>query len=134
MDVVVLVEGGDNDDRDRVCDPWACELAGGFEPVDTGHTNIHEADVWSVSVGEIDCIPPVFGFGDDGHAAGFEHDLDAGSDHGLVIGDEDSDLFLVCHRTASSGMLAETVQCSPSWPASNCPLNDSTRSRMPTMP
>jgi len=44
-DVLVGVEGGDDDDRQRILDAWSGEPAGGLDAVEARHSDVDEAHV-----------------------------------------------------------------------------------------
>ena len=59
--VLVEVEGGDDDDRQRVVDVGAGELPGGLDPVHLGHADVEQADVGAQRAGKRDRLTAVGG-------------------------------------------------------------------------
>ncbi len=98
VDVFVVIEGRDHDDRERVVDAGAGELPGGLDPVEVGHADVEQAHDRRQLTGERDGVEAVGGLPDD---------LDVGlsvEDHGktgpddlLVVSDEHTDGH-VLHR------------------------------------
>ncbi len=133
MHVLVQVEGGDDDDRQRVLDVRAGKLPGGLDAVDPGHADVEQADVRAELVGEGNRLAPVGSLGDnlDVGMSGEDH-RETGADEVLIVGDEHPD----GHLTAPAlGSTACTVQPpSGAGPASREPPRSVARSVMPTSP
>jgi len=106
--VLVEIERGDHDHRQRVLDAGAGELAGGFDPVDLGHADVEQAHVWAQCAGQRHCFPTVGGFADDLDAGlDVEDHGQSGTDDVLVVGDEHADRHVVAPLL---GRTASTVQ------------------------
>jgi hypothetical protein len=90
VDVFVESEGGEDQDPRGVV--GGNDPAGGLEPVELWHADVHQ-DHGRVKPRRLGHrFQSVACFGDDFHVlfAGEQHS-EAGADHGLVVGDEDSD-------------------------------------------
>ena len=131
--VLVEVEGGDHDDRQRVDDVGSGELAGGLDAVHPGHADVEQAHVGPLLASEHDGFPAVGGPTDDLDAGlGVEDHPQACPDDVLVVGDEHADGHVVA---TSFGSTASTVQPPPgSGPAWRVPPSRLARSAMPTRP
>ena len=131
-DVLVEVEGGDDDDRDRVRDAGAGQLAGGLHAVDAGHPDVEEADVGAQLAGDGHRLVPVRGLADD---------LDPGWASRIIVSPVRTRSWSSATTTrivtgdASRGSVAETVQPpAGSGPASQVPPSSLARSAMPEQP
>jgi hypothetical protein len=68
------------------------DLAGGFDAVEKGHADIEDGDVRLVLGGFFDGVSTVGGFGTDLPAgARLEESAEAGTDNGVIIGDQDGE-------------------------------------------
>ncbi len=123
------------------------DLAGGGDPVEPGHLDVHEDEVGAQLAGEPYRLLAVRRLADDldvGGGAQDEHQ--PGAYGGLVLGDEDPDRLrgwrlsssLSPPRGPPGGHSARTSQNRPagpfSGPASNAPPSRAIRSRIPTRP
>jgi hypothetical protein len=71
----------DADDGKRVGDP-----AGGFQPADTRHADIHEDDIGSLAAGNLDSLFSVTRLGDDIYAVHIiEYPFETGTNQVMVI-------------------------------------------------
>ena len=94
--VLVEVECGDDDDRQRVVDVGAGELAGGLDPVHLGHADVEQADVGAQRAGKRHRFTAVGGLSDDLDAGlGVEDHRQSCPDDVLVVGDEHADGHVV---------------------------------------
>ena len=101
VDVLVEVEGGEDQDRAR--------RVGGedaprrLEPVELGHADVHEDDGRLEARRLVDGLEPVARLGDDLDVllAGEQH-AEAGADHRLVVGDEHADVMRRRRRAAGA--------------------------------
>ena len=92
VDVLVQVEGGDDDDGDRVLDVRPGQLPGRLHAVEDRHPDVHQADVGTQLASQPNRLLPV---------ARLPHDLDAvqraedqpkpGAHQVLVVGDQHAD-------------------------------------------
>ena len=146
-DVLVVIEGGE-DEHVHVGEVGVGgDLAGGAQPVDAGHPDVHEHDVGVGLSGQFHRSGSVAGFADHDHAGlGVDEYPEAGSDEGFVVGDEHPDGL--GHRSASCVWRIAGHHCgfgtgssaSTSKPPSGCgaavsrPDNARARSRIPSMP
>ena len=135
VDVLVQVEGGDDDDRDRVLDARSGQLPGRLHAVEDRHPDVHQADVGTQLASQPHRLPPV---------ARLPHDLDAvqraedqpkpGAHQVLVVGDQHPD----GHAGTSRGSVASTAQPRPgTGPPGTCrraawPARPSRSARSPT--
>jgi hypothetical protein len=106
VDVLVEVEGGQDEDLDLGGVVVLLDLPGGLDPVLAGHADVHEHDVRVVPAGQGDRLGPVAGLAEDGHAGGgVDQDPEAAPDQRLVVRDDHAD----GHETACPvGMRAST--------------------------
>ena len=132
VDVLVEVEGRDDDDGDRIGDVGAGELPRGLDAVDLGHADVEQAHVGPQSSCQRDRLAPVGRVPDDlDIRLRVEDHRQAGADELLVVGDEHAD----DHCPPARGRTAETVQPLPGpGPASRVPPSSAARSVMPTIP
>ena len=133
MHVLVEVERGDHDDRERVVDVGSGELSGGLDAVHVGHADVEQADVGAEFAGEGHRFASVGSLAyhlDVG--LGVEDHPETGADEVLIIGDDRAD----AHVTEPAfGSTALTVQpLSGLRPASRVPPRRVARSVMPTRP
>jgi len=91
VDVVVEIEGGENE-HPRVGQASVCaDEPGCFEPVEVRHADIHQHDVREEAAGEVDRFPAVGRFAGELQVVfGGDQGGEAASDGGLVVGDEDA--------------------------------------------
>ena len=147
-DVLVLVEGGhDQDPGQRILAAVEDDL-GGFQPVHDRHPDIHQHDVGPQSAGLAHRLDAVRGLADDVQVGrGFDQDPEPGPDEGLVVGDQDPDLARAgarrdCsqrsgahERRPSAGSRATTANPpSGRGPRRGPPPSIAARSRMPASP
>ena len=106
----------------RTCGSAAAlsDSAGGLDPVQVGHADIHQHDVGPQRPGGLDRLTPVAGLANDLEVGlGVEDHAEACADERLVVGDQDAD-----HPAASgwSGSRARTAYpCPFRVPASSRP-------------
>ena len=90
MDVLVKVEG--RQDEDPGLSVGGHDLLGGAQAVEDGHSDVHEDDVGGQLIDEGDGFGAGVGLPDDGHVGlGVEDQTESGTNHLLVIGQEESD-------------------------------------------
>ncbi len=132
MDVLVEVEGGDDDHGERVVDVGSGEEPRRLDAVEFGHADVEQADVRSQVTGPFHGFASVRGLGDDlDPGLGVEDHRQTGSHQILVVGDEDPD-----HAwTPAFGNVATTVQ-PPSvlGPEVKVPPSSLARSVIPSRP
>ena len=129
--VLVEVEGGDHDDRERVVDIGSGELSGGLDAIHVGHADVEQADIGSelaseghrfASVGRLAYHLDV--------GLSVEDHLEPGADEVLIISDDHADAHVI---EPALGSTALTVQpLSGLGPASRVPPRSVARSVMPT--
>ena len=91
-DVLVVVEGGEDEHVDVGEVGVGGDLVGGAQPVDAGHPDVHEHDVGVGLPGQLHRGGSVAGFADHDHAGlGVDEHPEAAPDEGLVVGDEHAD-------------------------------------------
>ena len=145
VDVFVVIEGRDHDDRERVVDAGAGELPGGLDPVEVGHADVEQAYIGSQLAGERDGVEAVGGLSDDLDVGlSVEEHREADPDDLLVVGDEYTDGHVYADGSgawdrsatpARVGSVASTTQPrSVPGPASRVPPSSEARSRMPMRP
>src|SRR4051794_18942911 len=100
-----------------------------LEPVELGHADVHQHDVWAQGAGLVDRLAPVGRLADDlDLGLRVEDHAEAGADERLVVDEEDAD-----HPPASTGSIARSEKPpSGRGPASSVPPYSATRSRIPT--
>ena len=89
--VLVEVERGDDDHRDRVGDLGPGQEAGGGEPVQLGHADVEQAHVRAQPLGELHRLASVGRLADDLDAVGLEDEAEARAHHRLVVRDHDAE-------------------------------------------
>ena len=131
--VLVEVERGDDDHRDRVRDIGPGQEAGGGEPVQLWHADVEQAHVRGEPLGELHRLASVGRLADDLDAVGLEDETEARAHHLLVVRDHDAERL--GHVPCLSGSRASMRQPPPSTgPASKRPPRASVRSAMPMRP
>ncbi|GGU73782.1 hypothetical protein GCM10010502_26920 [Kitasatospora aureofaciens] len=83
--VLVQVEGGERDDPGRVGE--LAQTAGGGDPVEPGHPDVHQRDVDPVPAGEFDGLQSVDGIGDHGQLRVLVQEVDQPEAHQRVVVD-----------------------------------------------
>ena len=131
--VLVEVEGGDHDDRERVLDAGSGELSGGLDAVQVRHPDVEQAHIGPELAGEGHRLASVGGLADHLDVGlGVEDHREPGADQLLVVGDEHPDGHAA---VPSLGRTASTVQPrSRLGPASSAPPRSLARSVMPAIP
>ncbi len=129
--VFVELEGGEDDDPDRGEVRVGGDLAGGFEPVETWHADVHQHDVGAEGFREGDGLVAIGGLADDVKvASGVEEGPEPAAHEGLVVGECHPD-----HPRASRGSRAWTRKPpSGRGAASRAPPSAVARPRMPSIP
>ena len=131
VDVLIELEGGEDEDT-RPLARQRGQLAGRLEAAHLRHLDVHQDDVRSLATCGFDSLTTGARLSDNLEVVlGFEDHPQAGTDEGLVIGEQDAD-----HDAPSpSGKRARTRYPPPGrGPASSSPLNRRMRSRMPMSP
>src|SRR5690606_3558630 len=111
------------------------DAAGGLDPVEVGHADVHEDDIGLADGHGLDRLVPGPGLGDHTHVGLVVDDHpQTGTDHGLVVGEDDAE----CHGTATfwlTGSHADTLR-PPPVPRDRLrvPPQAAARSSMPRMP
>ena len=88
-EVVVVVEGGDDDDGDGLGDPGAGEQPGGLQAIELGHADVEQAHVGAQALGLGDRGPAVADIGHHLDGRRLEDHPEARAHHGLIVGDQD---------------------------------------------
>ena len=142
QDVLVHLEGRQDDDLDVGELRVGGDPLGRGDPVDPGHPDVHQHHVRAGPAHRVDRVGAVADLADDLHVVrGADEGGEPRPDELLVVDDEHADR----HRrdpassrgaapTASTGRTARTRYRSPSAPTSRAPPTARTRSRMPTRP
>src|SRR5439155_1040294 len=130
-DVLVEVEGSEDDDAHAGQAVVGGDRARRLQAVRTRHANVHEEHVGALAAGDPDGFVAVAGLTDHLDVVlGVEQGAEAGAHERLVIRHGDTD-----HDGASSGSRAWTAKPPPACgPASRRPPRAAARSRMPAMP
>src|SRR5205823_11067274 len=107
------------------------DAAGGFEPVELRHADVHQHDVGLQRADLVDRLASVGGLPDHLHRRlGVEDHAEPGAHERLVVDQQDAD-----QTRPSTGSCARSTKPPPSrGPASSVPPYNATRSRMPTRP
>jgi len=100
-DVLVVLEGGQDQHPGAGRTALGEQLPGGGEPVDAGHLDVHQHDVRSGGPGDLDRLPAVRGLADDLQVGlGLQDQPEAGPHHLLVVREH--------HPDRHTGMVART--------------------------
>ncbi len=98
--------------------------AGGLDPVELGHADVHQHDVGLQVPGLRDRVEAVGGLADDLQIVlGVEDHAEPGAHERLVVGDQQADAQARLNSRAGRGKVARTLQPRPSaaGPASSSP-------------
>ena len=108
--------------------------AGGSDSPHFRHVEIHKDHIGLQPPGPLDRLPPRHGLAHDVDLREVaKHALDARSENGAIVGDQDADARL--HSARSAGPISVTTVPSSDWlTISRVPPINSARSRMPTNP
>jgi hypothetical protein len=102
VDVLVQVEGGEDDDPRRRGGPGE-DAAGGLQTVDLRHAHVHEHDVGTGPPDRVDRLRAGRGLGHHVHPTGGEDHAEPGADQRLIVGDHHP-----YRHVASHGIMAST--------------------------
>ena len=92
VDVLVGLEGGQDDDLDPGQVLIGADSPGGLQAVDPGHPDVHQDHVGALATGQVDRLPAVGGLADDLQVLrGVDEDPEPGADQGLVVGEQHPD-------------------------------------------
>ena len=92
VDVLVEVEGGQDEHPAGAATPGPARVGGGVDPVEHGHADVHEHDVGADPAGHLDRLPPVGGLAPDLDVGlGVEDGRRSRPGPRLVVGDDDPD-------------------------------------------
>jgi len=144
VDVLVGLEGGQDDDLDPGQVLLGRDAPGGFQAVDPGHPDVHQHHVRALAAGQVHGLPAVGGLTDHLQVlGGVDQDPEPGPDQGLVIGEQHPDHG----RTPWAGEAAWPVSVpwtgrrAVTWkpppgrgPACTAPPAAAARSRIPARP
>ena len=133
-DVLVEVEGGQDQDAYAGAAVVGQDSPGGFETVHDGHPDVHQDDVGLGAEDEVDGFDTVCGAADDVDVGRrLEEDAESGAQQGLVVDHGNAD-----HRDSTAGPIgSSTLSRNPpsgSGPACDVPPNSAARSRIPVRP
>jgi len=147
VDVLVEVEGGEDDDPAPGSRLGPEDAAGGLEPVHPRHPDVHEDNVGAVLKHRGDRFAAVGGLGRDRDPGLVQDEPEPAADQCLVIGDDHPQRSARRARLAhggvtsagvcagSTGILAVTSHPPPDrGPAASSPPYSATRSRRPSRP
>src|SRR6185437_10103503 len=121
VDVLVGLEGGQDDHLDPGQVVVGGDAAGGLQAVHPGHPDIHQHHVGALAEGQVDRLGPVGGLADDLEVVGGvnEH-VESGADQRLVVGEQDADHGRVPSWAAAAGPAAAASAtgsgASAAWP------------------
>jgi hypothetical protein len=103
QDVLVEVEGGQDQHPDRVLDALAGQAAGRLDPVHAGHADVHQGHVGPDVAGQPDRLVAVGRLADHLQAGlGVQDHPEPGPHQRLVVGDQDPDQRLSRGRRAAT--------------------------------
>src|SRR5215472_8313891 len=135
-DVPVQVVGRQDHDPGRRLHPDADQAPRGLDPVHARHADVHEDDVGAEPAHRLDRLDAVCGLAHDLDVRlGVQEQAEAGSDHRVVVDDDDADRHGDQASCPGAGRVATTWNPPPATgPASRLPPNSATRSRIPIRP